>query len=197
MEDTASPKLDPATWIGRCQAFGFVANQCSAAQAECIRAIRETSAYKSLGLTWEQFCDQHLGLNRTSAEAIIHNYEEFGAVYFRLAQITHISPELYRRIAPQVVGGESLDISGQLVPIVPENAARIRAAVQTLRADLQKSREEFNRRLGSSIVTLQARFEECFREMRRLAGQQTSLRELRALCEFATTHLNRISADLK
>ena len=197
MEDTASPNPDPAMWIGRSQAFGLVANQCSAAQAECIRAIRDTNAYRSLGLNWEEFCDQHLGLHRSRAEAIIRNYEEFGAAYFRLAQITHVSPELYRKIAPRVVEGESLDISGELVPILPENAARIRAAVHGLRTDLQKSREQFNRRLGSAIITLQARLDECFNEMRRLAQQGTSVRELRALCDYANTHLNRISSDLK
>ncbi len=51
MEPTQN--LDPAFWIGRSQAFGFVANQCSAAQAECIRMIRDTNAYRSTAPTWQ------------------------------------------------------------------------------------------------------------------------------------------------
>jgi hypothetical protein len=193
MEPTQN--LDPAFWIGRSQAFGFVANQCSAAQAECIRMIRDTNAYRSLGLTWEQFCDQCLGLHRSRAEAVIRNFEQFGATYFRLAQIARISPDLYSKLAPRIEG-EALEISGEQVPIIPENAARIRSAVQGLRAELQKSRDEFQRRLGSTIVSLQMRFDECFHDMRTLAKQQSNDTTLSALCAYATNHLRSISNEL-
>jgi hypothetical protein len=38
-------------WIGRTEAFLLVANRCSAAQAECLRNLKESESYKMLGLT--------------------------------------------------------------------------------------------------------------------------------------------------
>jgi hypothetical protein len=37
-------------WLGRHQAFGLIANQCSAGDAECLKIIRENEEYKKLGL---------------------------------------------------------------------------------------------------------------------------------------------------
>ena len=65
-------------WLGRHQAFGRIANRCSAADAECLKAIRDGGEYKELGLTWEQFCTRHAGVSRVHAERQIHYMEEFG-----------------------------------------------------------------------------------------------------------------------
>jgi len=65
------PTFDLGAWIGRGQAFSFVANHCSAAQAECLARIREDGLYKALNLTWEEFCTRHAGVNRAHADEII------------------------------------------------------------------------------------------------------------------------------
>jgi len=46
--------MDLGTWLGRRQAFSIVAGRCSAADAQCLRELRESKRYKGLGLTWEQ-----------------------------------------------------------------------------------------------------------------------------------------------
>lgn len=189
--------LAHVAWIGRSQAFGFIAHQCSAAQAECLRAIRENEAYKILGLTWEDFCDQHVGLHRSRVEALIQNLDEFGATFFRMAQIAHVSPELYRHIAPRIEG-ETIEISGEQVPILPENADRIRGAVQRLRADLQKSRDASKPRKAPTVITVKRRFDACFKAfgdiIQTQPGQSPS--DLRSLCDYIMDHLTRVSQSI-
>jgi hypothetical protein len=63
--------FDLGACIGWGQAFSFVANHCSAAQAECLTRIRKDGLYKALNLTWEEFCKQHAGVSRAHADEII------------------------------------------------------------------------------------------------------------------------------
>jgi hypothetical protein len=51
----ASVLVSTGTWIGREQAFDTVARHCSAARVACLKQVRETEAYKTLNLTWEEF----------------------------------------------------------------------------------------------------------------------------------------------
>jgi hypothetical protein len=128
----ATPDLDTGAWIGRQQAFALIANKCSAAQASSLKQMRESGCYEKLGLTWEDFCRQHTGISRSQADRLISQYDEFGEAYFRLSSLARISVEDYRQIAPQVAGN-CIDIDGEQVPIIPENAARIRAFVRVRR----------------------------------------------------------------
>jgi hypothetical protein len=128
-----NPHLDLGVRIGHGQAFGALANKCAEAQAECLRAVRDSEQYKLLGITWEQFCNQYAGLSRASADKLIQSLNEFGETYFRLSKLVRISPETYRQVAPQVEGA-AIEIGGEKVAIVPENAERIRKAIVQLRA---------------------------------------------------------------
>lgn len=129
-----SDTFELGAWVARTQVFAAVAGQCSFAQAECLRKIKESDAHKALGLTWEEFCPRYLGLSRSRVDAIIQNVEEFGKPYFRLAELVPISPETWRDIAPRVAAGETIDLGdGQVFDLVPENAAAIRAAIARLR----------------------------------------------------------------
>src|SRR6516162_7325772 len=94
--------LDAAAWVGRQQAFAVIASKCSAAQAECLRQIKETRAHDQLGLTWEEFCIQHAGISRRYAETLISRLDEFGDTYFKLSQLARVSPDTYRRISALV-----------------------------------------------------------------------------------------------
>lgn len=132
-----NPHLDLGVRIGHGQAFGALANKCAEAQAECLRAVRDSAQYKLLGLTWEQYCNQHAGLSRANADKLIQNLNEFGEMYFRLSSMVRISPETYRQVAPRVAGAE-IEIGGQKVAVIPENAERIRKAIVQLRASQPK-----------------------------------------------------------
>ena len=82
--------IDLGTWVGRRQAFGLVSSKCSAADAECLKQIRESKRYKSVAAQWEDFCPRYLGLSRSHADKIIQQFDEFGAAYFELSQIVRI-----------------------------------------------------------------------------------------------------------
>ena len=120
------------TWLGRHQAFGMIANRCSAADAECLRNLRESGQYKRLGLTWEQFCSQRAGISRAHADRLIRRLEEFGANYFRLSELMEISPETYRLIAGSV-SDAGIQVNGETIPIAPDNRDKLAAAVESAR----------------------------------------------------------------
>ena len=142
LQNKSSILFDLALDIGRGQAFGFVANGCLAAQAQCLKKIRDTEAYKEQNLTWDDFCDRYAGVGRRQADRLIQQLEEFGETYFRLAEIMKISPQAYRQLSNSgVIKDDALEVDGELVPITPENGPRIKAAVMTLRRDLDLARQ--------------------------------------------------------
>jgi hypothetical protein len=133
MKDRATGKgIELGTWLGRRQAFALVAGRCSAADAECVRRLREERQYRALGVSWEQFCKQHLGISRRWADVVIAQLKEFGPQYFVLAQATGIRPDEYRRIRG-AVRGNALLLAGEEIPIDADNAPRLAAAVEELR----------------------------------------------------------------
>jgi len=126
--------VDLATWLGRRQAFSIVAGRCSAADAQCLRALRESKKYKELGLTWEQFCKQRAGIHRSHADQIIRNLEEFGPDYFVIGQVTGIAAKEYRQIRG-AVHDHKLIHGAEEIPIQVQHANRLAAAVEALRRE--------------------------------------------------------------
>jgi hypothetical protein len=128
--------LNLGAWLGRHQAFGLVANRCSAADTECLKAIRDGGEYKQLGLSWDEFCEKHAGVSRVQANRQIHHLEEFGANYFRLSEVMAISPETYRLIAGAVTE-QGIECDGERVPLTPENRGKVAAAVKAIRSKVE------------------------------------------------------------
>src|SRR5581483_11657043 len=128
--------LDAGFWIGRQQAFALIASKCSAAQAQCLKQVRESKIHEKLGTTWHEFCPAHFGISRPTADRIIQQFDEFGAAYFKLASIARISAADYRELAPSI-DAETIRIDGEHVPITQANASRIRAHVASLRSELK------------------------------------------------------------
>jgi hypothetical protein len=118
--------------LGTRKAFASVAGRCSAADAECLRRLRKKRLYLSRAETWEEFCPKFLGLSKTHANRIIRNLEEFGPDYFEVAQLTRITPEQYRTIAP-AIREKNIHVNGQAIALLPENSDRVTAAVAELR----------------------------------------------------------------
>ena len=115
--------LELGTWMGRKQAFAEIAGRCSAADAECLRRLRNQKQYRRLKLTWREFCKHHLGISRSAADQIIQRLEEFGPAYFILAQVAGISVNEYRRIS-SAVRGQNLLHAGEEIPIDADHAPR-------------------------------------------------------------------------
>jgi hypothetical protein len=161
--ETPREWIDAGAWVGRQQAFAVIANKCSAAQALCLKQVRESEIFEKLGLSWEEFCKEYAGISRVHAERLIQQHEEFGDAYFRLSEIARISPETYRQIAGQV-SDEGLEFDGGKLALIPENGPKIRAAIQTLRAQLKQARAARQPTVGS-IVHLQVRLDALIEEI--------------------------------
>ncbi len=171
----------------------MIANRCSAAQALCLKQVRETRLFEKLELTWEEFCKEYAGISRESADRLIRQHEEFGDAYFRLSEIARISPETYRKIASQV-SNEGLEFDGEKLALIPENGPKIRAAIQTLRAQLQEVRDAgqpTSPGITQLVIRLDALLEEVSTMSRRLldAGERAGLQGLVAYAVNKWTHV--------
>lgn len=203
MDQNVAQAVELGTWIGRGQAFGLVANLSLAGQARCLRTIRESGSYKTLGLTWEQFCPEYAGLTRRTVDQLIENLDEFGETYFRISEILRISPESYRQIAPRIAGdGETIEIDGEAVAIAPANASRIRRAVQQIRAELRKAQAEAQVQQHSvpNLANLTSRLDLCLEEISRVTDHPLEARDetgLRNLISHANGRLKRISHSIQ
>lgn len=133
--------LEIGKWVGRHQAFGMIAAKCSAAQAQSLKRIKDGAEYKALDMTWDQFCNAHLGISRATADRVIANFEEFGAAYFNLAAVTRISPTSFRQIAGAVSDTE-IEVDGEKIPITKTHAARIADAIESLRKTVEAKEEQ-------------------------------------------------------
>jgi hypothetical protein len=136
---TTSPSDDSGDFelgmmLGSRKAFASVSGRCSAADAECIRRIRDKKLYVGRAPSWEEFCPQYLGLSKTHANRVIRYLEEFGPDYFELSQLTRVTPAQYRAIAP-AIRDKKLHVDGEAIALLPENSDRIAAALAELRAE--------------------------------------------------------------
>jgi hypothetical protein len=190
-----SAPLAVGTWIGREQAFNALAQQCSSARVACLKQVRDTEAYKSLNLTWDEFCPEHAGISRSQADRLISQLSQFGAPYFQLTDIVPVSPAAYREIEPAIVDG-SIEFRGEQIPITPENAPRIKAAVSALRKDLEHAESDNLIRSRPNITSLQIRFDAYCEDIRRLihhARFEEKKPAIQGLLVYSTDKLSELS----
>jgi len=146
-----TPTLDAGMLAGRQQAFAMIATKCTYAQAVCLKEIHDTHAYEEFGLSWNDFCPKHVGISRVHADSLIHRLDEFGEAYFRLAAIARISTDLFRQIADRVTAA-TIELDGEQIPLVPENAQRIRAGIRRLQDEVRRLSNQF--RVPTKIVEI-------------------------------------------
>jgi len=111
-----------------------------------------------------------------------------------------ISPDSFRRIAP-AIQEDCIEIAGELVPITPENALKIKQALLPWQKDSQRARAEpvKAQAANASIISLKSRLDACLAEMSatlggpREAGQDAALR---GLLSYSLTKLKRLQRDL-
>jgi hypothetical protein len=130
-----SALLDLGRSLGESHAFGVVAGRCTAAQAAGLLRLREGKAYLQCAPNWDSFCDRFLKMCRSEADKFIRLWEEFGPGYFELAQLTRISADTYRAIAPSVQDG-ALVHNGEPIELNPENSRKVAAAIAEVRRAL-------------------------------------------------------------
>ena len=184
--------MNLGAWLGRHQAFGMIANRCSAADAECLKAIRDGGEYKQLGLTWEQFCVKHAGVSRSYAEKQIHCLEEFGANYFRLSEVMPISPATYRLIAASV-SEEGLESDGERIPLAREHREKLATAVNAARAQSRTDDDGD----GDGIAPLRKRLEVLIGDAYGIARHSARRLELIEVLESGEESLRRLTEALR
>jgi hypothetical protein len=189
--------FDLGAWLGRKQAFAAVAGRCSAADAECLRTIRQKKLYRARGVTWQEFCPQYAGISRSLADEVIRHLEEFGPAYFHLAGVSKITPQAFRLIAP-AVSEEGVQCGDETIPFTPENAGRIAAAVEELRtraeAEPRRERAAVENR-ARSLARARTNLQEALTEVERVSTFEMDVLErqaLRAAIEAATRRLERL-----
>jgi hypothetical protein len=140
--------------MGRRQTFSLMAGKCSAADAECLKKTRDQKLYEGYAKNWEECCTKHIGMSRANAERVIGLLEEFGPAYFEVAQLTRVSPEIFRQLARSIQDGK-LHHGGEAIALIPENAARLalvvgehrKAAPRTAETRLEALEQRCNRLL--------------------------------------------------
>ena len=189
--ETPREWIDAGAWVGRQQAFAVIANQCSAAQALCLKRVRETRLFEKLELTWEEFCKEYAGISRENADRLIRQHEEFGDAYFRLSEIARISPETYRQIAGQI-SDEGLELDGGKLALIPENGPKIRAAIQTLRVQLKQARDASQPTMHG-MVHLQVRLDALIEEFTEMAHRPMDTDHRAALRGLAVRTIHKLT----
>ena len=114
--------------LGYRQAFSLLAGKCTAADADCLRKTRDGKLYLGFARNWDECCIRYFGMSRANAERLIALLEEFGLPYFEVAQLTRVSPETFRTLAPSI-HDQALHLNGEAIALVPENAARVASVV--------------------------------------------------------------------
>jgi hypothetical protein len=152
-------------WIGRREAFALIAGRCSAAEAESLRRIRNEKQYKEVSRSWEEFCTQQLGVSRRHVERTLRLLEEYGPSYFTVTQMTHVTVDEYRAIAPHV-SGDRLNVNGAAIALLPENSGQVAAGV----AELLKRERPAKEKEAASVDGVLKRFDAVADSMEKVRG---------------------------
>ena len=126
--------LELGIMLGQRRAFGLVAGRCSAAQAECLRKVRDEKTYLKFASTWDEFCVRQLKIGKRTADRAIALLKKHGALYFETAALTGITPAEFERIA-QAIQRDGIHAGSDVIALIPENAARAVDAVARLQAE--------------------------------------------------------------
>lgn len=185
------------SWLGLQQAFSTVAGSCSAARAQCLKQVRESKMLDEVGLTWEEFCKDYAGISRPHADSLIRQYDQFGDAYFRLSEIARISPRAYQQIAPRI-HGNSIEIDGVKIAIAPENAPRIRAAVEALRNQARSA--PASTRPSANVIELRIRVDALATDAAaaiRALNPYENPAELRGLVSYAMNKFRKLARQFE
>jgi hypothetical protein len=170
--------------LGERRAFSRMADSCSAADAECLRRMRDGKFYLSKKVAWAQFCPQYLDISKAEANRIIQRFEEFGDSYFDVSRIVRVSPESYRTIA-HAVKDQTIVWNGEAIPLTSENKERVTAAVQGLRqlAALAPKPEQRAIQAGAPKTASNDPVHDRIKQLEKRAKEDIA--ELRVMCRSA------------
>lgn len=126
--------LELGIMLGQRRAFGMVAGRCSAAQAECLRKVRDEKTYLKFATNWAGFCERQLKISKRTADRAIALLKKHGTLYFETAALTGITPAEFERIE-HAIQRDGIHMGSEVIALIPENAARADDAVARLQAE--------------------------------------------------------------
>jgi hypothetical protein len=191
--DVFEGDLDLGMILGRNQAFGLIAGRSAAAQAACLREIRDKKLYRNRCPDWDQFCREHLHMGRSQANHVIQLLNEFGPGYFELSQLTRISPETYRAIQP-ALQDKTLHFEGEAIALIPENTAKVSAAVAQLRKAAAPEPPKPSQ--TEELVALEKRCSAIVEEIAQLVNRRQMPHHLSSVLTSLQTRLTRLQMQL-
>ena len=192
-QPTPMDAIEFGRMIGQRQTLSLFAGRCTAADADCLKKTRDRKLYRGFAKNWDECCTRHFGMSRANAERLIGLLEEFGAAYFAVAQLTRISPETFRALAP-IIHGQALYHDGDPKGLPLENAERVVEAVATYRKSAPPPRT-----MGTRLDALEQHCNRLIQEFEKLSGawRETGDRmNLGAVLARTRTELARLSLEL-
>ena len=126
--------LELGIMLGQRRAFGMVAGRCSAAQAECLRKVRDEKIYLKFAVNWAGFCERQLKISKRTADRAIALLKKHGTLYFETTALTGITPAEVERIE-HAIQRDGIHMGGDVIALIPEHAARAVDAVARLQAE--------------------------------------------------------------
>ena len=126
--------LELGIMLGQRRAFGMVAGRCSAAQAECLRKVRDEKTYLKFATNWAEFCERQLKISKRTADRAIALLKKHGTLYFETAALTGITPAEFERIE-HAIQRDGIHLGSDVIALIPENATRAVDAVARLQAE--------------------------------------------------------------
>ena len=194
-------QLDLGSWVGLQKAFANVSSGCAAARAQCLKQVRDSHLLDDLGFTWEEFCTEHAGISRRHADHLIQQYERFGDAYFHLTEIAPVSPRTFQQIAAQVTP-DTIEINGQPLALTPENAPKIRAAIQLLRHQVQHPAQD--PRPPATVIELRIRLDavlndaaKAFHAINPIVPSDLDVASLRSLAAYGIDKFRALSREFE
>ena len=187
--------LDLGAILGQNLAFSLVAGRCSAAAAEGLRRLREEKLYKRCTGKWDDFCPKYLKISRVEADRTIKLWEEFGPAYFELSQLTRVSPQTFRAIAPSIQDG-ALRYNGETIELNAENTRKVAAAIADLRRSMPK--KSSNMELKDRIAKLEKACAALITEFDKISsdpGIATARKQFQSALTSARAELGRLARD--
>jgi hypothetical protein len=187
--------LELGVLVGQRKAFSMVAGRCSAAQAECLRKIRDEKLYLRFAENWDDYCERYLKISRRTADRFIYYLKKYGVLYYEVTAFTGIAPAAYGRIE-KAVRQDGIHIGGEIIALIPANTERVIEAVARLQAEADAAGAEQTtaRKQLCALTRRGHQLAKAFRTVARSANEvERSM--MHACVEQVTRDLSRILAE--
>src|SRR5262249_30297285 len=106
--------------------------------------------------------------SKTQADLTIRLLDQFGPVYFEIAQLTRLSPQTYRCIEPAVKDGV-LHLEGEAIPITLANSQKLVAAIATLRREAAGAKTTPERSVSVCLKDIANRCDQLVADLRKIS----------------------------